>query len=226
MLALPAGIVILITCLSGALMTFDEWLRPVWPAWESIYRELMGIHRWLMDPGRTTGRLVVGISTVFFILILISGVVVWWPKKRKQWRESLKMKRNSGFGRRLYDCHRVFGIYAVGMLLLLSLTGLMWSFPVYRQAVASVITVERVPERVAVVYRTDRETGEQKRIDFNEAPPERKLMRWAYLLHTGKWGGWIGPILTFIAALIGASLPVTGYWLFFKRYFKKKRIVQ
>lgn len=222
-LSLPAGIIITITCLTGALMVFDEALRPIWPEWNSIYHFLMALHRWLMDSERTTGRLIVGISTVFFIFILISGVFLWWPAKLKRINTYFVIKKNAGVARKLLDYHRIPAIYLTGMLLLLSLTGLMWSFPAYRNTVSSVITVNSVPERVAISYRTDKETGKRKRIDFNQATPERKLMRWAYLLHTGRWGGWFGPTITFIAAMVGASLPVTGYWLFFRRYFKKKK---
>lgn len=216
-LSLPAGILIMIMCLTGSLMAFDEWLRPVWPEWEHVYRTLMSLHRWLMDDTRTTGKLVVGISTVFFVLILISGFAVWWPRRQKQWKNSLSIKRKSGFARQLFDCHRILGVYAGGILLLLALTGLMWSFQGYRDVVASIITVHTVPERVAVSYKKDRETGEMRRIDFNEAEPKRRLMRWAYLLHTGKWAGWLGPLLTGFASLIGATLPITGYWLFIRK---------
>lgn len=226
LLSLPAGIVITITCLTGAFMVFDEYLRSVWPAWDEVYRTLMYLHRWLMDETRTTGKLIVGISTVFFIFILISGLAVWWPRRRKQWKDSLRMKRGTGFRRRLIDTHRILGVYAVGMLLLLSLTGLMWSFSGYRNFVTSVIKVDSVPERVAVAHKKDKETGGMKRIDFNQSSPERKLMRWVFMLHTGRWGGWFGPFLTFIAAIVGASLPVTGYWLFFRRYFLTKKVIK
>lgn len=222
-LSFPLGILITIICLTGAVMSMDEYLRPYWSQWETIYRFCMSLHRWLLDPTRSTGRLIVGITTIAFIFILISGVIIWLPKRIKKVESYFKIRWSGGTKRKLLDLHRVLGIYAVGFLLLLSLTGLMWSFQGYREVIFSIVTVERVPDRVAVAYKKDRETGREKRIDFNEASPERKVMRWAYLLHTGRWGGFVGPLLTGTAALIGATLPVTGYWLFFRRVRRRTK---
>ncbi len=44
---------------------------------------------------------------------------------------------------------------------------------------------------------------------------------WVYWIHTGKWGGMITKILYFVACLIGASLPLTGYYLWWVRRQKK-----
>lgn len=85
------------------------------------------------------------------------------------------------------------------------------------------VTVDRVPDRVAIVERKNRETGEIIRIDFNEKENSSKVMRWVYLLHTGRWGGWFGPLLTGTAALMGATLPITGYVLFIRRIRRQKR---
>lgn len=46
--------------------------------------------------------------------------------------------------------------------------------------------------------------------------------RLVYSIHVGNWGGMITRILWFLAAMIGAALPLTGYYLFFKRKFGKK----
>ena len=44
-----------------------------------------------------------------------------------------------------------------------------------------------------------------------------------YSIHVGSWGGMVTRILTFIAALIGATLPITGYYLWIKRILAKKK---
>ncbi len=51
----------------------------------------------------------------------------------------------------------------------------------------------------------------------------RKTIR---AIHVGSWGGLTTRILWFVAAMIGATLPLTGYYLFFKRKFgKRKKII-
>lgn len=222
-LALPTGLIISIICLTGALMSIDEYVRPIWSMWPEIYKTLIFLHRWLLDPTKAVGKLVVGICTVFFIVILLSGLFIWLPKKWSKVKNNLQVKYKAGFARKVLDLHRVWGIYCMLMLLLLCFTGLMWSFEGYRKTVFNMVTVDRVPDRVAIVERKNRETGEIIRIDFNEKENSSKVMRWAYLLHTGRWGGWFGPLLTGTAALMGATLPITGYILFIRRIRRQKR---
>lgn len=40
------------------------------------------------------------------------------------------------------------------------------------------------------------------------------------ILHTGTWAGWFSKILYAIAALIGGFLPVSGYYMWWKRNHK------
>uniref|UniRef100_UPI00321B95B4 PepSY-associated TM helix domain-containing protein n=1 Tax=Bacteroides xylanisolvens TaxID=371601 RepID=UPI00321B95B4 len=47
-----------------------------------------------------------------------------------------------------------------------------------------------------------------------------KIRGWIYSVHVGNWGGMFTRILTFIAALLGAALPLTGYYLWIKRLIK------
>ena len=42
-------------------------------------------------------------------------------------------------------------------------------------------------------------------------------------LHTGTWGGWFSRVLYAIAALIGGFLPISGYYLWWKRRSAKKK---
>ncbi|MEO5136381.1 PepSY domain-containing protein, partial [Bacteroides ovatus] len=44
-----------------------------------------------------------------------------------------------------------------------------------------------------------------------------------YSVHVGNWGGMFTRILTFIAALLGAALPLTGYYLWIKRLIKVRK---
>jgi len=50
-----------------------------------------------------------------------------------------------------------------------------------------------------------------------------KIRGWIYSVHVGNWGGMFTRILTFIAALLGAALPLTGYYLWIKRLIKVRK---
>ncbi len=99
-LSLPAGIPFSIICFTGAILMFKEELLTIM-GYDSIRESplmiVMKLHRWLMDDTRTTGKMIVGISTLFFIFILISGLTVYWPRKWKErpvdYRTSKRQKK-------------------------------------------------------------------------------------------------------------------------------------
>lgn len=56
---------------------------------------------------------------------------------------------------------------------------------------------------------------------YKDADTSGKIRGWIYSVHVGSWGGWTTRILSFLAALIGASLPLTGYYLWIRRLVRK-----
>ena len=114
---------------------------------DPFFLTTMRLHRWLLgeykrDGSFSLGKTVVGISTIFMVFILISGIVIWFPKTRKGLKPRLKIVGNKGALRFFHDLHVAGGIYTVLVLLVLSLTGLTWSFGWYRNAFYKVFGVE------------------------------------------------------------------------------------
>lgn len=276
------------------------------------------MHRWLLDsmnPGNEGifwGKMIVGVSTLLLVFVLISGIVIWWPRTRKALKNSLKITATKGWRRFWYDLHVAGGMYALIFLLAMALTGLTWSFPWYRTAFYKVFGVE-VQQRAAQGHEqksdaqkrdtklaahrekkregNDVRKGERSRrpennhsdmysvtspfvywqeiydklgrqnpeykqisissgtasVSFNRFGNQRasdrysfntdngeftetslyqhqdksgKIRGWIYSVHVGNWGGMFTRILTFIAALLGAALPLTGYYLWIKRLIK------
>ncbi|MDR3226981.1 MAG: PepSY domain-containing protein [Prevotellaceae bacterium] len=78
--------------------------------------------------------------------------------------------------------------------------------------------------RAADRYTFDAKTGEITAYQpYAKADKSTKIRGWLYTLHVGAWGGWFSKIITFIAALVGASLPLTGYYIFYKKRKKRKK---
>ena len=50
-----------------------------------------------------------------------------------------------------------------------------------------------------------------------------KAKGWVYSVHVGSWGGMFTRVLWFLAAMLGATLPLTGYYLWIKRKFFKRK---
>ena len=279
------------------------------------------MHRWLLDsmnPGNEGifwGKMIVGVSTLLLVFVLISGIVIWWPRTRKALKNSLKITATKGWRRFWYDLHVAGGMYTLIFLLAMALTGLTWSFPWYRTAFYKVFGVE-VQQRAAqgheqksdaqkrdtklVAHREKKREGNEVQkgersgrpennhsdmysvtspfvywqeiydklrrqnpeykqisissgtasVSFNRFGNQRasdrysfntdngeftetslyqhqdksgKIRGWIYSVHVGNWGGMFTRILTFIAALLGAALPLTGYYLWIKRLIKVRK---
>ncbi len=74
------------------------------------------------------GQPLVSVATLVFIVMLISGIVLWWPRKAKHTRQRFTIRWNAKWKRVNYDLHNVLGFYAWAIALLLACTGLVWGF--------------------------------------------------------------------------------------------------
>ena len=76
------------------------------------------------------GPTIVGYATLIFFVLLVSGLILWWPKKwnKSNRDKSFKIKWNAKFKRVNYDLHNVLGFYALIVALLITITGLSMSF--------------------------------------------------------------------------------------------------
>ncbi len=74
------------------------------------------------------GRPIVGYGTLVFAIVLITGLVLWLPKSKKALKNSLRLnwKKQTGTHRKMYDLHNVLGFYAAFILIIISLTGMVW----------------------------------------------------------------------------------------------------
>lgn len=257
-----------------------------------FFYTMFRMHRWLLDSmkpdgGIFWGKMIVGVSTLMFVFVLISGIVIWWPRTKKIFKSSLKIATNKGWRRFWYDLHVAGGIYTLVFLLAMALTGLTWSFSWYRTGFYKVfgaevpqgsahgkpatnghgkpegksgnrahghspyahwqqvydelkdrnpdnklITISKGSATVAVnrlgnLRATDRYAFNPRNGEITETTLYKdtelsgKLRGWIYSVHVGSWGGMFTRILTFIAALLGATLPLTGYYLWLRRLMRR-----
>ena len=52
---------------------------------------------------------------------------------------------------------------------------------------------------------------------YKDTDASGKIRGWIYSMHVGSWGGIVTRIMAFIAALLGGTLPLTGYYLWMRR---------
>ncbi len=103
---------------------------------ESFLYFTMDVHRWML--GGDTGKIIVGICTLVFCFIIITGIVLWWPRNKQILKQRLKIKSDAGFKRLNHDYHVVLGFYSAIFLFVFAFTGLAWSFQWFNKGIYTV----------------------------------------------------------------------------------------
>lgn len=246
------------------------------------------MHLWLPE---VIGSEIVAWSTVIFFLMLVSGIILWWPRNksvRKQ-RTWFRWKPSTQWKRKNYDLHQIIGFYASFIAVFFILTGLIMTFEAFSKVFYRAIggdkeVVFTIPENTSGAFTASAEGEEPIRnllpmlkanfpdakdyeihypydenasiyvevgnseglyydsdylfYDqntltqipsetiygiYDEAGFSDKILRMNYDIHVGAIGGLPGKILAFLVSLLCASLPVTGFLLWYGRKFKVKK---
>lgn len=130
----------------------DPFVRP------GVMMFFFKLHRWLLGTPDSMGKMVVGISTLVFGLLLISGFYLWWPRTKRLLINSLKINFSNS-RKMIYDLHNTLGFYSLIPLAVMTLTGLCWSFEWYRSGLSTVLGAQVFGDRrVNAVEVTPRES--------------------------------------------------------------------
>ena len=97
---------------------------------EKDFFNIVKMLHWSLLLKTEIGQVVVGWSTFIFVIMLISGIILWWPKNKAarkqrfkfQWKDSTKWRRKN------YDIHNIFGFYIATIALIIAFTGMVWAF--------------------------------------------------------------------------------------------------
>lgn len=112
-----------------------------------FFRFILNGHRFLwMEP--KVGRVIVNYSTLIFVLLLITGLVLWWPKKwnKSTRKQAFSVKTSGGRKRLNYDLHNVLGFYALLMLAAIALTGMVYGIEWYSKGIYWMTTGTNMPK--------------------------------------------------------------------------------
>tara|TARA_R100001369_G_scaffold91771_1_gene134146 strand:- start:6094 stop:7236 length:1143 start_codon:yes stop_codon:yes gene_type:complete len=76
------------------------------------------------------GEQVVGASILIFMVIILSGIFLWVPKKRKNLKQRLRFswKGTTRWKRKNFDLHTIIGFYICSLALILAFTGSVMSY--------------------------------------------------------------------------------------------------
>ncbi|MGA0558509.1 PepSY-associated TM helix domain-containing protein [Larkinella sp. VNQ87] len=234
------------------------------------------------------GRYIVGFSTLFVILLALTGIVLWFPKNKAALKQRFSIKWKAKWRRVNYDIHNVGGLYTHLLILFLAITGLVWTFRWWTDGIYRILgndpktvfqqnehpqpaltnprtafpmdaalrqcqrqrptwteaslTFEKPEDagkagEIAVFlrfngtawdasdnYYYNRQTG----APIHQVRHEQKTLgaTWRnsnYAMHVGSIYGWPTKVLASFAALFLASLPITGFLIWWGRRKKRPR---
>lgn len=263
---------------------------------DDFFAFILDIHRTLLVD--KTGKQIVGVATLIMIFMLLSGLVLWWPKKWKELKTGLTIKWKAKFYRLNYDIHNTLGFYAMLVLMFIAITGVYITYPwvksgvivslggnpvlsssdtssntemsdafsnllndmvekeseketlkevqaisldslmllAYRHLPYKATTIIQLPDDKEPRYTVRKintqnwlgaqlpdevsfdKKGALKTITrFSDKPLHQQFVEISKPLHTGEILGLPSVILYFIISLIGCSLPVTGFIIWWKK---------
>jgi uncharacterized iron-regulated membrane protein len=116
------------------------------------------------------GEHVVGASILLFLIIILSGFILWWPKKRKNLKQRITFdwKSTTRWKRKNFDLHTVIGFYISFFALIIAFTGAMISYNwlkyiVYKSSGGDKVAAFIIPDNIS---KTPIDTYKLKPIDF------------------------------------------------------------
>lgn len=251
-----------------------------------FFRIIVNGHFYLWLPP-DIGQPIVASATLIFLVMLITGMILWWPKNKAARKQRFSIKWNAKWRRVNYDLHNVLGFYMTWVAIFIAITGLVWGFQWFARSVYWVSSggksmvehkhpvsdTTKIKEGVNVAdyvwaahkpyvnekealavyfplthtdpvevavnhrpgtyynadyYHYDQYTAKELHADgsyagkYKDATVADKIVRMNYDIHVGAILGLPGKIMAFFASLIAASLPVTGFYIWWGRRKKKK----
>lgn len=146
------------------------------PRAEEFFATVRRLHRWLLIPGdaKGWGRQVTGVAALGLIVMLVSGLVLRWPRRAGSVKMWLKPNLSLG-GRALHrSLHAVIGTWVLPIYLVMTLTGLWYSFDWYKDGVVWLLSrphVAAAKMQPKMPAKAPREAGrpEAQSIGFDQA---------------------------------------------------------
>jgi len=164
--------------------------------------------------GGEMGRKINGALALVVIVLVLTGIVVWWPGIKK-WQGSLIVHRHVGWRRFTWELHSMIGFWTLGWVVLFGLSGAYLGNPQVFQDVA---------DRIQPLTEANADSRIVDQITY-----------WLAYLHFGRINGigipCRGPglcdqttkLIWALAGLVPAVLFLTGVLMWWNRVLRKKR---
>lgn len=120
----------------GETVYLNPYTGAVQPALrgDDAFEWVESLHRWLLLP-REPGRIAAGTLALCLLGLSLSGLYLRWPRNPLRWRTWLALQTRLKGRPFLWSLHAVAGTWALVVYVVLTATGLYWSFDAVRDTV-------------------------------------------------------------------------------------------
>lgn len=94
---------------------------------DDFFRIVLEGHYYLWLPHKI-GQPIAASATLVFVVMMITGLVLWWPKNKAARKQRFSIKWNARWRRKNYDLHNVLGFYMTWIAIFIAITGLVFGF--------------------------------------------------------------------------------------------------
>jgi uncharacterized iron-regulated membrane protein len=94
---------------------------------QDFFQIVLDGHFYLWLPPEV-GQPVAASATLVFVVMMITGLILWWPSKKGAAKQRFTIRWSARWRRKNYDLHNVLGFYMTWIGIILALTGLVWGF--------------------------------------------------------------------------------------------------
>lgn len=131
----------------GFIVYLNPYTAEVLPQQKAkeFFMFFLKLHRWVAFYGdlQSVGKQIVAFATIAVGLLTISGVVIYFPKIKRAFFNSLLFRFRSKKRLFLSSMHSALGVWVAPFFLLMSLSGLYWSYGWYRDMIFFIMDVEQ-----------------------------------------------------------------------------------
>lgn len=101
---------------------------------QDFFRFIIDGHFYLWLPPEI-GQPIVASATLIFVVMIITGIILWWPRNKAALKQRFTVKFNAKWRRTNYDLHNVLGFYMSWVIIFIAFTGLVWGFQWFAKTV-------------------------------------------------------------------------------------------
>lgn len=229
-----AGVLILVMSATGVLLTYEKqlvaWSTAAMSASDSasgmqLFMETIeGWHRRLGGEPDSMRAGLLDLANLLFVFILVSGLWLWLPPvwRWQVMKLRLLLRRNyQSSKQRDFGWHHVLGIWMLVPLLLIAVSGVVFSYPWANQLVfaayGEVPPARREPPPAMAVGAASLQDRASPPAVAAAPTPGQQARRWLRFIHTGEVYGIAGQTVAGLASLAACFLAYTGLALAWRR---------